>query len=167
MTYVGAPMIYYGTEAGMWGADDPDDRMPMVWPDLTYDAQTADPLGRPREPDAVAFDSTVFEYYRRVVRLRGEHAALRRGTFEAVATNDQFRTYAFRRTLDDETLVVVINRGEEAYRLDLPVPTEDASFEIAFATDDEDAVTLTADSAAVAVEMPPLTGVVLKQVSRE
>jgi cyclomaltodextrinase / maltogenic alpha-amylase / neopullulanase len=23
MTYVGAPMIYYGTEAGMWGADDP------------------------------------------------------------------------------------------------------------------------------------------------
>ena len=31
-TYVGAPMMYYGTEAGMWGADDPCDRMPMVWP---------------------------------------------------------------------------------------------------------------------------------------
>ncbi len=167
MTYVGAPMIYYGTEAGMWGADDPDDRMPMVWPDLTYDAQAADPLNRPREPDAVAFDSTVFDYYRRVVRLRGEHAALRRGTFEAVATNDQFRTYAFRRALDDETLVVVINRGEEAYRLDLPAPAEETSFEIAFATDDEDAVTLTADSAAVAVEMPPLTGVVLKQVEAD
>ena len=25
MTYVGPPMIYYGTEAGMWGGDDPDD----------------------------------------------------------------------------------------------------------------------------------------------
>ena len=34
MTYVGPPMIYYGTEAGMWGADDPCDRMPMVWPEM-------------------------------------------------------------------------------------------------------------------------------------
>ena len=44
MTYVGPPMIYYGTEAGMWGADDPCDRMPMVWPELTYEPQQADPL---------------------------------------------------------------------------------------------------------------------------
>src|SRR5690606_15909435 len=34
MTYVGPPMVYYGTEAGMWGADDPDDRMPMTWPEM-------------------------------------------------------------------------------------------------------------------------------------
>lgn len=27
-TYVGAPMIYYGTEFGMWSADAPEDRMP-------------------------------------------------------------------------------------------------------------------------------------------
>ena len=26
MTYVGAPMIYYGDEAGMWGPSDPSDR---------------------------------------------------------------------------------------------------------------------------------------------
>ncbi|RMF06190.1 MAG: glycoside hydrolase family 13 protein, partial [Candidatus Neomarinimicrobiota bacterium] len=31
-TYPGAPYIYYGDEAGMWGADDPDCRKPMVWP---------------------------------------------------------------------------------------------------------------------------------------
>ena len=41
MTYVGPPMIYYGTEAGMWGADDPCDRMPMVWPDTLYEPQQA------------------------------------------------------------------------------------------------------------------------------
>lgn len=28
MTYVGAPMIYYGDEAGMWGEDDPGCRTP-------------------------------------------------------------------------------------------------------------------------------------------
>ena len=37
MTYRGAPMIYYGDEVGMWGADDPHDRKPMIWGDLKYD----------------------------------------------------------------------------------------------------------------------------------
>ena len=46
MAYVGPPMLYYGTEAGMWGADDPDDRKPMLWADLSYDDECADPLGR-------------------------------------------------------------------------------------------------------------------------
>ena len=49
MTYVGAPMIYYGDEAGMWGGHDPDDRMPMVWADLQYDPQAIDPRGDERE----------------------------------------------------------------------------------------------------------------------
>ncbi len=161
MTYVGAPMVYYGTEAGMWGADDPDDRMPMVWPDLTYDPQTADPLGRPRTPDPVAFDSALFSYYQRVITLRRDHAALRRGTFETVATVDENHTFAFRRTLDAESLVVVLNRGEEAHQLSLPMTSDSAAFEIVFAT--EEGVSLMADSMAVAVEIPALTGAVLRR----
>jgi cyclomaltodextrinase len=35
-TYVGAPMVYYGDEVGMWGANDPDCRKPMVWEELEY-----------------------------------------------------------------------------------------------------------------------------------
>ena len=31
--YTGSPMIYYGDEAGMWGANDPDCRKPMLWAD--------------------------------------------------------------------------------------------------------------------------------------
>ena len=56
MTYVGAPMIYYGTEAGMWGGDDPCDRMPMVWQDMVFEPQATDPLGRKRPVDVVEFD---------------------------------------------------------------------------------------------------------------
>ena len=43
MTYVGAPMVYYGDEAGMWGGDDPCDRWPMLWDDLQYDAASQRP----------------------------------------------------------------------------------------------------------------------------
>jgi glycosidase len=33
-TYIGAPYIYYGEEVGMWGANDPDCRKPMIWDDM-------------------------------------------------------------------------------------------------------------------------------------
>ena len=43
-TYVGAPHIWNGDEVGMWGADDPDERKPMVWSDLRYEDETDPPI---------------------------------------------------------------------------------------------------------------------------
>ena len=40
--YRGAPMIYYGDEVGMWGADDPHCRKPMIWDNLNYDNEVID-----------------------------------------------------------------------------------------------------------------------------
>ena len=40
MTFVGSPIIYYGTEAGMWGDDDPDNRKPMLWEDIIFENET-------------------------------------------------------------------------------------------------------------------------------
>ena len=90
MTYVGAPMIYYGTEAGMWGGDDPCDRMPMVWPDLTYEPQAADPLESAARPaDVVEFDEALFDFYRAAIDLRKQMPALRRGSIEFVRSRRQ------------------------------------------------------------------------------
>lgn len=115
MTYLGAPMIYYGTEAGMWGADDPCDRMPMVWNDLEYDDQTSDPLGRPRSPDPVTFHDELFKFYQSVVKLRLDTPALRRAPFELVAHDDAAQFLAFRRKFEGHSLLVAINRGEEDF----------------------------------------------------
>ena len=35
--FIGTPFIYYGDEVGMWGADDPDCRKPMIWDEFIYD----------------------------------------------------------------------------------------------------------------------------------
>lgn len=119
MTYVGAPMIYYGTEAGMWGGDDPDDRMPMVWSDLTYEPQAADPLGRPRQPDAVAFDNDLFKFYQEVIALRRTHASLRRGDFHTLGVDAAQATIAFARIHENETLIVAINRSDSPQKIKL------------------------------------------------
>jgi cyclomaltodextrinase / maltogenic alpha-amylase / neopullulanase len=74
MTYPGAPMIYYGDEAGMWGGDDPDCRLPMVWADMKFDPQSRDPRGAPRkQSDDVGFNAGLFAFYKRAIALRQAH----------------------------------------------------------------------------------------------
>jgi len=124
MTYLGAPMVYYGTEAGMWGADDPCDRKPMVWADLDYDPEKRDPRGQSREPDTVEFDHGLFDFYRSAIALRNKHAALRRGDFRLVAALDEENVLAYARELDDEKVLVVVNRSREPRNVDLQAVTE-------------------------------------------
>jgi glycosidase len=106
MTYVGAPMVYYGDEVGMWGSDDPNNRKPMIWGDL-------EPYDDPEQ----TVDAEHHAYYRDVIRLRREHATLRRGSFRTLVTDDAQDVWVFERELDGETLVVAINAGEGAARI--------------------------------------------------
>lgn len=120
MTYVGAPMIYYGDEVGMWGANDPCCRKPMVWDDIVYDDEAVLPDGGLREsPDAVAVDSDLLEHYRRLIHLRHELPALRRGTFEVVFIDDDRGLYGFRRELDGEEVLVLLNNSTKEQMAEL------------------------------------------------
>jgi glycosidase len=117
MTYVGAPMIYYGDEAGMWGGGDPDDRMPMVWADQTDEPQASDPRGREREADEVKFDDELFKFYKEAIALRRQHDALNHGEFTFLTSDDVQRAIVFSRRSAKETLLVAINRGDEDARI--------------------------------------------------
>jgi len=110
--YVGAPMIYYGAEAGMWGGDDPDDRMPMWWPEKDFEPLRHRPSGAKLDPpEPVGFDRAMFATYREAMRLRREHPALRRGSFEAIPAGGE-SVFAFAREHAGERLVAVFNRGD-------------------------------------------------------
>ncbi|MGB6129177.1 MAG: alpha amylase N-terminal ig-like domain-containing protein [Psychrilyobacter sp.] len=40
LTIDGSPIIYYGNEKAMWGADSPDSRKPMIWDDIKFENET-------------------------------------------------------------------------------------------------------------------------------
>ncbi|MCC3151614.1 glycoside hydrolase family 13 protein [Hymenobacter sp. BT770] len=113
MLYLGSPMIFYGDEAGMWGANDPDCRKPMVWADKQYEPETANPDQTTHAPDAVQFNKDLFAWYQKFIALRRRSPAIQRGTFTTVATDDARQLYAFRRTLGKEDVLVVLNRGSK------------------------------------------------------
>ena len=164
MTSTGAPMIYYGTEAGMWGADDPDDRMPMVWADITYDSQKLDPKGNAKQEDSVGFDQGIFDFYQSVIALREDHAALRRGTQETLLADDEANAIVFERVHEDASLIVAINRSETDQSLQIPVEQTGANLELVFSTGTGDASGASRlDGETVVLEVPALTGIVFSQ----
>lgn len=122
MTYIGAPMIYYGDEAGMWGANDPCNRKPMLWPDKKYAPEKAHPYNKERTEDAVVFDRELFEFYSQLIHVRRSSPALSHGTYSTLLADDEKNTFMFIREADDEKVIVVINNSEE--EKEIPWPEE-------------------------------------------
>lgn len=114
-TYVGAPMIYYGTEAGMWSPDDPSNRQPMVWRDLL-----------PYEDPQIEFKTDLFEHFQRLAAMRHRLQPLREGFFVPLLTDDENNLLAYRRSLGDQHVYVVLNRSDREQELQLPLAGEDA-----------------------------------------
>ena len=121
MTMVGSPMIYYGEEAGLWGPDDPDDRKPMLWPDLVYDDEVSHPLkGHTRPVDKVAFDHDLFEYYKEMIQLHHEHAVLMEGDFAVCDKAVSHDVIAFTRYLNNQQAVCIFNRSDSPVDVKIP-----------------------------------------------
>jgi glycosidase len=113
MTYVGAPSIYYGGEAGMWGSDDPDCRKPMVWPDIVFENEARHPFNKPRPADENRFNQDIFDHYKTLIGIRNAHPVLQTGSFETVLADDAADVFVFKRSTDAQLLIVVINNSAD------------------------------------------------------
>jgi len=115
MTFSGSPVIYYGTEAGMWGADDPDNRKPMLWADLVYDMEKEHPVkGKKRPEDVNSFDQNVFDFYKKLIELRKRNSAMRVGSYTGLKDTTSVNTFGFVREAHDQQIICLFNRGERA-----------------------------------------------------
>ena len=83
----GMPMIYYGDEYAMPGANDPDCRRGMYW-DEEYQ------------------DKEMFEWYKRLLQVRKAHTCIVEGELVEAITRDE-----------DETIVLIRKNGEETIAL--------------------------------------------------
>jgi glycosidase len=117
MTYLGAPMIFYGDEAGLWGANDPCCRKPMLWPEMQFDAEAIGPDGELRAvPQPVAFDHALHADYRRLIALRHAVPALRSGDVTTLLCDDTRQVLVH---LRGDGALVAINRSEEPQQVEL------------------------------------------------
>ncbi|MBZ0284812.1 MAG: glycoside hydrolase family 13 protein [Anaerolineae bacterium] len=101
MTFPGAPSVYYGDEIGLPGGYDPDCRRTILWD----------------KPES--WDMDALAYHKQLIALRKAHPALRRGRYLHLQES-QF-TYAFGREKDDDKLIVAVNVGNKAQKVEIPV----------------------------------------------
>jgi glycosidase len=98
LTFPGAPCIYYGTEVGLAGGLDPDNRRSMPWDESTW-------------------DTDLLKTFRELIRLRHEQPGLRSIAYERIGPpngSDWGRTYVFTRGEGSERLLVAINPSDQA-----------------------------------------------------
>lgn len=111
MTFVGAPMIYYGDEAGMWGGNDPCCRKPMVWPDKTYEPESTRPNQQKMDPVPVAFNHELHSFYRKLIHFRNAHSALQIGDYHPIVVDNDNHLFGYKRQLGDDVIIVLFNNS--------------------------------------------------------
>jgi cyclomaltodextrinase len=98
-TFVGIPLIYYGDEIGMAGGEDPDCRRTMVW-------------------DESLWSMNINKMYRKMIKIRYSHIALRRGEFKNLLYFN--KVFAFKRTYESDEVITILNPGSVVVDLNIP-----------------------------------------------
>ena len=111
-TYPGAPMLYYGDEVGMWGANDPDCRKPMIWSDLQYEDEVYNWDGSKKtNPDKVFIEKELLSYYQSLGKLH-QLPALQKGDFKPLLIDDVDNIYVYCRSYKGQKVVVILNNSK-------------------------------------------------------
>ena len=111
MTYIGAPMLFYGDEVGMWGATDPYCRKPMLWKEFLYDNEKNPSHINQNEVYEQKVDSDLFDWYKKLIRIRLENKTLVYGKFREVFADNERDVIAYERVIEDQLIIVVINNS--------------------------------------------------------
>ncbi|MEW5798294.1 MAG: alpha-amylase family glycosyl hydrolase [Bacteroidota bacterium] len=102
-TIPGLPVIYYGSEFGMTGADDPDNRRMMRFGD-----------------SLTVHEQTMLSKTQQIVKMRNNHSALRYGDFYTLRADTT--VYAYIRADMNERLLVVLNKNEREQNFEFQLP---------------------------------------------
>ena len=98
MTWIGAPTVYYGDEAGVCGFTDPDNRRTYPW-------------GKENKG--------LLNFHKAAIRIHKESSALRYGSLEILCGMNNIVSYA--RFDAHEKIVIVVNHGNEKSDVKIPV----------------------------------------------
>ena len=98
MTWVGAPTIYYGDEAGVCGFTDPDNRRTYPW-------------GHENQE--------LLNFHKEMIRIHKEHPALRTGSLNILSWDENVLAYG--RFLGEDRIVAIINNRSELTEVTVPV----------------------------------------------
>ena len=98
MTWIGAPTVYYGDEAGVCGFTDPDNRRTYPWGNE---------------------DTSLIDFHKDIIRIHKENQCLKTGSIKMLSWQKNMLSYG--RFEGDERIVVIVNNGDKLREVTVPV----------------------------------------------
>jgi maltose alpha-D-glucosyltransferase/alpha-amylase len=140
LTFIGSPVLYYGDEIGMndniWLEDRGGVRTPMQWNDQRHAGfSTTDRLYAPvidtgdygyqhiNVTAQQADRDSLLNWLKHALRVRREHPAFGRGSFEWLKL-DSPAIAAYWRTLEDDRVLAIHNLSDQAQPIELAAPPQ-------------------------------------------
>ncbi len=118
-TNIGAPQIWNGDEMGMTGADDPDCRKPLWWPEYDFEPEYVNNF-QPGEKqfEEVGFNQSWFNFYKQIIKIRKENPVLSHGELGFLTANGKH--FSYKRFDENGEIIVMFNLGDKPYAYKLP-----------------------------------------------
>ncbi len=98
MTWIGAPTVYYGDEAGVCGFTDPDNRRTYPWG---------------------SEDKKMVTFHKELIRIHKQYECIKIGSIQMLSWEKDVLAYG--RYLDEQQVVVVVNNSKSQKQLRIPV----------------------------------------------
>jgi len=117
-TWIGSPHIWMGDEMGMFGGDDPDNRKPLVWEDITFDEEKNPPFTDIRYIHKPKARTDIQNTYKKLAKLRRDNTALESGTYQFVNIGNNL--LAYERVLEGENRLIILNTSNIKKKVNLP-----------------------------------------------
>jgi glycosidase len=119
----GSPFVYYGEEIGMnsSGGKDENKRLPMNWTSIPTSEMPEAPANAdqvvqqfPSLEEQINNPSSIYNYYKRAVRIRNENPIIARGTSEVVEDLTTETLAVLKRTYNEESIYIIYNFNVES-----------------------------------------------------
>jgi len=99
----GLPVVYYGSEFGMTGADDPDNRRMMRFGN-----------------ELTVHEKNMLVRTQKLIALRNKHSALRYGDFYTLQADSKI--YSYIRSDANERIIVILNKNVDQTEVTISLP---------------------------------------------
>lgn len=136
----GIPLIYYGDEKGMWGADDAENRKPMLWDDIKY-VMEGDVLSKYKKENILFEDGSaevdeannrvfyevksneeIEKFYKKILKAREDNLSLfQNGKINFIVYKNDSNFFAVERKIDKKSMLFLLNFTDKENEVKIPL----------------------------------------------